>query len=97
MLALLTRFLLALRSVIGARASRQAEILVLRQQLLGLNRKAPTRLRLRNIDRLMLVLLYRLFPSVLDAMVIVKAGDRTAMASTRLPRLLASEVLAAQR
>jgi hypothetical protein len=72
MFALLTRFLLALRSVIEARASREAEILVLRQQLLVLNGKSPARVRLRNIDRLMLVWLYRLFPSVLDAMVIVK-------------------------
>jgi transposase InsO family protein len=72
MFALLTRFLLALRSVVEARASREAEILVLRQQLLVLNRKSPARLRLRNIDRLMLVWLYRLFPSLLDAVVIVK-------------------------
>jgi transposase InsO family protein len=71
MFALLTRLLLALCSVIEARASREAEILVLRQQLLVLNRKSP-RFRLRNIDRLMLVWLSRLFPSVLDAMVIVK-------------------------
>jgi transposase InsO family protein len=69
---MLLRFLLALRSIIEARASREAEILVLRQQLLVLNRKSPARLRLRNIDRLMLVWLYRLFPSLLDAMVIVK-------------------------
>jgi hypothetical protein len=62
MFALLTRFLLALRSVIEARASRGAEILVLRQQLLVLKRRSPARLRLQNIDRLMLVWLYRLFP-----------------------------------
>ena len=72
MFALLTRFLLALRSVIEVGASREAEILVLRQQLLVLNRKSQPRLRLRNIDRLMLVWLYRLFPSLLDAIVIVK-------------------------
>jgi len=72
MFALLVRFLLALRSVIEARASREAEILVLCQQLLVLNRKLPARLRAQNIDRLVLVWLYRSFPSVLDAMVIVK-------------------------
>src|SRR5580658_3380739 len=72
MFALLTRFLLALRSVIEVGASREAEILVLRQQLLVLNRKSQPRLRLRNIDRLMLVWLYRMFPSLLDAIVIVK-------------------------
>jgi hypothetical protein len=55
-------------TVIGARASREAEILVLRQQVLVLNRRSPARLRLQNIDRLKLVWLYRLFPSLLDAM-----------------------------
>ena len=72
MLALLIRFLLALRSVSEARASREAEILVLRQQLLVLSRRSRKRVRLRNIDRLILVWLCRLFPSLLDAMVIVK-------------------------
>ena len=72
MLAWLTRILLALRSVIEARASREAEILVLRQQLLVLSRKSSARLRLRNIDRLKLVWLSRLFPPLLDAIIIVK-------------------------
>jgi hypothetical protein len=65
MFALVTRFLLALRSIIEPRASREADILVLRQQLLVPHRKWRTRLRLRNIDRLMLVSLYRLFPASL--------------------------------
>jgi hypothetical protein len=54
-----------------ARASREAEILVLRQQLL-LNRKSRKRIRLRNIDRLILVCLYGIFPPVLDVVIIVK-------------------------
>jgi hypothetical protein len=65
MFALVIRFLLALRSIIEARASREEDILILRQQLLVLHRKWRTRLRLRNIDRLILVSLYRLFPSSL--------------------------------
>jgi hypothetical protein len=65
MFTLVIRFLLALRSIIEARASREEDILVLRQQLLVLHRKWRTRLRLRNIDRLILVSLYRLFPSSL--------------------------------
>jgi transposase InsO family protein len=72
MFALLSRILLALRSAFEARAAREAEILVLRQQLLGLSRKSRRRVRLRNIDRLILVWLSRLFPSVVDAIVIVK-------------------------
>ena len=71
MLAWLTRILLGLCSCVEAGASREAEILALRQQLLVLNRRYP-RVRLRNIDRLILVWLYRLFPSVLGALVIVK-------------------------
>jgi transposase InsO family protein len=72
MLAWLIRFLLALRSVSEAGASREAEILVLRQQLLVLSRKSRKRVRLRNIDRLVLVWLSRLYPSLLDAIIIVK-------------------------
>ena len=56
----------------GARVSRDAEVLFLRQQLLVLRRSAPARLRLRNSDRLIFVCLYRLFPSLLDAAVIFK-------------------------
>ena len=96
MLAWLTRILLALRSVLEARASREAEILALRQQLLVLNRRHP-RVRLRNIDRLILVWLYRLFPSLLESLVIVKPETVAALASTRLSRLLALEVVAALR
>ena len=72
MLELLGKILLALRSVLEVSASREAEILVLRQQLLVLSRKSPKRARLRNIDRLILVWLCRLFPSLLEAVVIVK-------------------------
>src|ERR1700751_2858058 len=59
-----------LASMRRSRVSRDAEILFLRQQLLVLRRSAPARLRLRDTDRLILVWLYRLFPSLLDAAVI---------------------------
>jgi hypothetical protein len=72
MLELFNRILRALLSMLAARASREAEIFVLRQQLLVLTRKSPARVRLRNVDRLVLVWLYRLFPSLLDAIIIVK-------------------------
>ncbi len=64
--------MLVLRSRFKSRARLEAENLVLRQQLLVLNRRLPARLRLRNIDRLVLVWLYRLFPSLLEAIIIVK-------------------------
>jgi transposase InsO family protein len=72
MVALLSRILLALRSLLEVWASREAEILILRQQLLVLSRRSPKRISLRNIDRLILVWLCHLFPSMLDAMIIVK-------------------------
>ena len=72
MFGLVTRVLLALRSVFKGGTAREAEILLLRQQLLVLSRKSRKRVRLRNIDRLILVCLYHLFPSVLDAIVVVK-------------------------
>ncbi|MGA9721225.1 MAG: hypothetical protein WBQ86_02120 [Candidatus Binatus sp.] len=85
MLAWLTRILLALRSVIEARASREAEILVLRQQLLVLNRAASARSRLRNIDRLKLVWLSRLRLSSVLALEIL-APWRQAQDRSRTPR-----------
>jgi transposase InsO family protein len=72
MLNLFTRILRALLSTLAIRASREAEIFVLRQQLLVLSRKSRARVRLHNVDRLVLVWLYRLFPSLLDAIIIVK-------------------------
>jgi hypothetical protein len=44
------------------RAALEAEILVLRHQLNVLRRKSPKRVALDNIDRLLLVGLYRLAP-----------------------------------
>ena len=64
-LSFLGRLLASMRR---SRVSRDAEVLFLRQ----LRRSAPTRLRLRNTDRLIFVWLYRLFPSLLDAAVIFK-------------------------
>ena len=55
-----------------SRARLEAENLVLRQQLNVLMRKLPKRLRLRNSDRLRLVWLYWLFPSILSVIQIVK-------------------------
>jgi len=71
MFGLVVRLFLILRRLLNRCARREAEILVLRQQLVVLNRKRP-RVRLRNINRLVLVWLYRVYPSILDAVVIVK-------------------------
>jgi hypothetical protein len=50
-----------------SRTRLEAENLVLRQQVNVLIRKLPKRLQLRNSDRLLLVWLYRLLPSILSA------------------------------
>jgi len=72
MVAFLTQLLLVIRSWFARRARLEAENLVLRQQVIVLRRKSPKRARLWNIDRLMFVWLYRLYPSLLDAIIIVQ-------------------------
>src|ERR1700694_456692 len=72
MVTFLTQLLLAIRSRCTRRARLEAENLLLRQQLVVLRRKSPTRVKLRNIDRLLLAWLYRLYPSLLDAIIIVQ-------------------------
>jgi hypothetical protein len=62
-------------AVIGwfrSRASLEAEILALRHQLAVLQRKVPVRPAFRNADRLILAVLYRVVPSTLKALVIVR-------------------------
>lgn len=66
--AILTWLLLRFRS----RARLEAENIVLRQQLIVLSRKTSARVRLRNMDRLLFVWLYRPFPSILDTVTVVK-------------------------
>ena len=72
MVAFLTQLLLGIRSRFTRRARLEAENLLLRQQLVVLRRKSPRRVRLWSIDRLLLVWLYRLYPSLLDAIIIVQ-------------------------
>ncbi len=71
MFAFLTHIVLVLRSALNTPASREAEILVLRHQLMVLNRKSRTQVRLRNVDRLILVWLYRAFPALINAITVV--------------------------
>ena len=72
MFVFLTKLLLLARSRLKSRASLQAENLVLRQQVIVLSRKSQSRVRLRNFDRLIFVWLYRFFPSILNAITVVK-------------------------
>lgn len=55
-----------------SRSRLQVEILVLRQQLIVLRRTAPKRARLNARDRLLFVLLYRLWSGVLDLVAVIQ-------------------------
>jgi hypothetical protein len=72
MFAFLTMLLLVVRSRLRSRARLEAENLVLRRQVLILSRKSPSRVRLGNLDRLVLVSVYLTFPSILNAITVVK-------------------------
>ena len=61
MVEFLTKLLLVARSRLKSRVSLEGENIVLRQQVIILSRKAQSRVRLRNIDRLIFVWLYRCF------------------------------------
>jgi hypothetical protein len=59
-------------SLFRSKGRLEAEIVILRHQLNVLRRRMPSRARLTLIDRLILVWFYRLRPSVLSAITIVK-------------------------
>jgi hypothetical protein len=61
-----------LTSLFKSRARLETEILILRQQINVLRRRAPNRPHLNNTDRFLFVWLYQWFPSVLDAIAIVR-------------------------
>ena len=69
---LLKLILGVLASLFKLRAMLEAENLVLRQQINVLRRQTPKRPHLNNTDRFLFVWIYRLFPSVLGAMAIVR-------------------------
>jgi transposase InsO family protein len=62
----------AFTGLFRSRTSLEAEILVLRHQLNVLRRKSATRIAFSGVDRMVFAGLYRLAPSVLDALQIVK-------------------------
>jgi hypothetical protein len=55
-----------------SRASLELELVALRHQLIVLRRQRPRRLQLYSADRLLWVCLYRVWPRVLDALVLAK-------------------------
>jgi len=71
MVEFLIELLLLARSRLKSRARLEAETLVLRQQVIVLSRGTRSRVWLRNIDRLIFAWMYRLFPSILNAIIVV--------------------------
>ena len=72
MIDLLKLILGVLASLFRSRAKLEAEILILRQQINVLRRRAPKQPHLNNTDRFLFVCLYHWFPSVLVAIAIVR-------------------------
>jgi putative transposase len=57
---------------VRSRASLELELIALRHQVTVLRRQRPGRPQLSSLDRLLWVWLYRIWPQVIDAMVLVK-------------------------
>jgi hypothetical protein len=57
---------------VRSRASLELELIALRHQVTVLRRQRPGRPQLSSLDRLLWVWLYRIWPQVVDAMVLVK-------------------------
>ena len=72
MIAFLSHLLYVLVSPFKTRARLEAEIVLLRHQLNVLRRRVPSKPKLATADRLLFVWLYRLFPSMLNAVTIVQ-------------------------
>src|SRR5437667_11722471 len=98
-----------LASLFRSKAKLEAEILVLRQQINVLRRRASKRPHFNNTDRFLFVWLYRWFPSVLGAIAIVRpefagtvpafgrigAGGRATVLADRRSRLSCARSCAA--
>jgi transposase InsO family protein len=72
MIAFLSLLLHVLVSPFKIRTRLEAEIVMLRHQLNVLRRRVPSKPKLTVADRLLFVWLYRLFPSVLNAVTIIQ-------------------------
>jgi len=92
MLALLRFFLAVIALPFKSRQRLEAENAALRHQLIILGRRMPGRVQLTNGDRWFLVQLYRLFPSILGVLTIIRPETLGPMASGGLSQLLALEV-----
>src|SRR5512144_1786500 len=74
------------------RAALEAEILVLRQQIIVLRRGKPSRVPFLVADRMVLGWVCQLFPQTRAALAIVRPDTVRSLASRRFPLLLALEI-----
>src|SRR5436189_358373 len=72
MIALLWFFLTLFASPFKSKSRLESENAALRHQLIVLQRRVSGRVQLTNGDRLFLVMLYRWFPSILQAITIIR-------------------------
>jgi putative transposase len=72
MITILSALVSLLSFRVRGRASLELELVALRHQVTVLRRQRPGQLRLVSTDRLLWVWLYRVWPQVLNAMVLVK-------------------------
>jgi putative transposase len=72
MITILSALVSLLSFRVRSRASLELELIALRHQVTVLRRQRPGQLRLFSTDRLLWVWLYRVWPQVLNAMVLVK-------------------------
>src|ERR1700736_656151 len=72
MVTILSTLVSLLSFRVRSRASLELELVALRHQVTVMRRQHPGRLRLFSTDRLLWVWLYRIWPQVLNAMVLVK-------------------------
>ena len=80
MFALLRFILAVLASPFKSKSRLEAENVALRHQLIVLRRKLRGRVKLANSDRWFLIQLYRWFPSVLRAIMIIRPETRQLVA-----------------
>ncbi len=72
MVAILSAVVLIFVFRFRIRAALELKLIALQHQLAVLRRQRPGRPQLSSLDRLLWVLLYRIWPQVIDAMVLVK-------------------------
>ena len=92
MIALFFLFLTLSVSPFKSKSRLEAENAALRHQLIVLQRRVRGRVQLTNGDRLFLVQLYRWFPSVLNAITIIRPETLIRWHRAGLPPVLALEI-----